>query len=269
MEDAGIAGEAVVPGAFGAVADEGVIGPAVPFFEVPGPGDADLLVPSAAFAAGQVLRFGVVEDVIEAVVLEDAGFVEAALLPGQGIGVVGAEAGRVEFPVMQVVAPAEADDGRAGFIAGTWIGVPGAEIAAIDFAKSSGREDTVFPHDPHHGDVVAGDGVFGVAVENAAVFFPVDEVMGSGEAGLVADAVEADEGHVIAAVVQEDEGAVDGFFVEIAWFVRGAEDKLFVLIGCFEIVRCGEVRIWIGMEGGRKGGRKRESGGALDEETAA
>ena len=93
MENAGVAGEAIIPRAFWAVADDGVVRPAMPFFEVLGPGDADLLVPSTSLAARQVFGLGVVEHVIQAVVLEDTGLIEAALLPRLCVWVVGAQAG--------------------------------------------------------------------------------------------------------------------------------------------------------------------------------
>jgi hypothetical protein len=59
----------------------------------------------------------------------------------------------------------------------------------------------------------------------------VDEVGGGGEAGLVADAVEADVEHVEGSVGSEDDGVVDAALVEVAFAAGGFEDELRVFVG--------------------------------------
>ena len=212
-----------------AVAQDGIAGVARPVLEVGAGGDAGLLVPAAAFGLRQRIGLGVVVEVVGAAIEQQVGAVEAAVLPGRAV--LGVEDGIGERPVQQVARACEADDGGAFLVAGGGIGIPRREILAVDFDRFASAVQVLVAQDGADGEVVLRVGGGGVARADEGFARPVEEIVGGGEAGLVAGAVEADVEHVEAAVGAEDDGVVDARLVEVALVAGGFEDEFGIFVG--------------------------------------
>ena len=189
-----------------------------------------MLVPAAAFGFGERVGLGVVVEVVGAVVEEEVGTIEAAVLPWGAV--LREEDGVGEFPVEEIVRPGEADDGCAFFVAGTGIGVPCAEVAAVDFEGFAAGVQVFVAEDAADGEVEFCVLRVGSRGPTRASRFQCDEVVRGGEAGLVAGAVEADVEHVELVVGAEDDGVVDAALVEVAFVAGGVEDELGIFVGC-------------------------------------
>ena len=148
-QDARIAGEALVPAPGRTVGNDRVARVAPPGLQVGRCRHAGLFAPFA----GQILRLGVVEKVVRAPVLHQAGLIEAAV--SQSAPSSGRRQGFVDLPAHQVVAPAESDD-RGPCSTRVRVGVIDAEEAARGPSSTRRRRRFVLAHDPVHCDVVAG-----------------------------------------------------------------------------------------------------------------
>ena len=206
-------------------------------FEIGTGGHAGLLVPAATFRLRQRVGLGVVVEVIRPSIQQQVRTVEAAVLPG--CTVLGMQDGFRQGPVAEIVGARETDDRGALLISGGGVRIPRREILAVDLESLARPVQVLVTQDRTDGEVVLRVGGSRVTRADESLTLPMEEIVGTGEPGLVADSVVADVQHVEAPVGAKDDGIVDAALVEVAFLASGAENQFRVFVR--RSVRCDRI----------------------------